>query len=432
MTILTAVIGVILLVLTLLSAAVNLSLRHFSRFRLAELLKSRDQEDRFDRLIEDRPMLVLTTATMRMACNLGIVLIIVRAFEHQFRGAAPGTLATTYALTFFISAALIMVFSVAIPNAWARYGAESLIAPCIPTMHALRIALSPVVSSLHLFDPLVRRLLGAPKESAANGADLLEREILDMVSEGERHGAVDEEEKEMIESVIEMRDRQVGSIMTPRTEIVGIEVSIPYDEVRRIVVDEGHSRLPVFEETIDNILGVLYVKDLIRIVRAEDFKVRELMRKVPFVPETKSLRDLLHEFQEQNVHFAVVLDEYGGTAGIITIEDILEELVGEITDEYEVPEPEPIQRIDERVAEVDARVNVHELNDEMDLNLPEEEDYDTVGGFVFSHLGRIPEAGFEFEHNGVRITILEAEERRIIRLRVERITAPSETANAES
>lgn len=432
MTLFTAVTGAILLVLTLLSAAVNLSLRHFSRFRLAELLKSRDQEDRFDRLIEDRPMLILATATARMACNLGIVLIIVDLLEPRLRVAGAHDVAGLYALIFVFSAALILVFSVAIPNAWARYGAESLIAPCIPALHALRITLTPIVLFLQLFDGLVRRLLGAPKESAANGADLLEREILDMVSEGERHGAVDEEEKEMIESVIELRDRQVVSIMTPRTEIVGIEASSTYDDVRKTVIEEGHSRLPVFEETIDNILGVLYVKDLIRIDRPESLSVRELMRKVPFIPETKFLRDLLHDFQEQNVHFAVVLDEYGGTAGIITIEDILEELVGEITDEYEQPEPEPIQLIDEHSADVDARVNVHELNDALDLKLPEEEDYDTVGGFVFSHLGRIPEAGDSFEHDGVRITILEAEERRVVRVRVERLAAPSETANAEA
>jgi CBS domain containing-hemolysin-like protein len=431
-TIFIAMAGVVLLVLTLLASALTLSLRQFSRFRLAELLKSRDQEDRFDRLIEDRAMFILTTSTVRMACNLGIMLILVRAFEARLRSVPPEDAAGTYALIFLISGALILVFSVAIPNAWARHGAEALIAPCIPMLHALRIALSPVVVFLHLFDGLVRRILGAPKEDEVSDADVLEREILNMVSEGERTGAVDVGEKEMIESVIELRDRQVVSIMTPRTEIIGIPADATYEDVRQTVIREGHSRMPVFEETIDNILGMLYVKDLLRVESPETFDVREIMRKVPFVPETKSLRDLLREFQEQKVHIAIVADEYGGTAGIVTIEDILEELVGEIVDEYEVHEPEPIQRIDERTVDVDARVGVTELNDAIGLRLPEDAEYDTVGGFVFSHLGRIPEPGYSFEHDAVRITILEAEERRVVRLRVARILAPSEPTAAES
>jgi CBS domain containing-hemolysin-like protein len=220
--------------------------------------------------------------------------------------------------------------------------------------------------------------------------------------------------------------------MTPRTEIIGIPADATYEDVRQTVIREGHSRMPVFEETIDNILGMLYVKDLLRVESPETFDVREIMRKVPFVPETKSLRDLLREFQEQKVHIAIVADEYGGTAGIVTIEDILEELVGEIVDEYEVHEPEPIQRIDERTVDVDARVGVTELNDAIGLRLPEDAEYDTVGGFVFSHLGRIPEPGYSFEHDAVRITILEAEERRVVRLRVARILAPSEPTAAES
>jgi CBS domain containing-hemolysin-like protein len=153
----------------------------------------------------------------------------------------------------------------------------------------------------------------------------------------------------------------------------------------------------------------------------ESFDARRVMRGVPFVPESKSLPDLLHEFQENKVHLAIVLDEYGGTAGLVTIEDILEELVGEIADEYEPPEPEPLVRVGPDQLEVDGRVRVDQINDELGVELPEDEDYDTVAGFVFSTLGRIPEAGEQFAHENLRFRILDAGPRKISRLAIERI-----------
>jgi CBS domain containing-hemolysin-like protein len=253
---------------------------------------------------------------------------------------------------------------------------------------------------------------------AKSYADELEQQILEMVSEGELHGAVDEEEKEMIESVIELTDTRVEEIMTPRTDVVAIPRDASLDEVLGTVRAKGHSRIPVYDDTIDTILGVLYAKDLLLRDERVPFDLSAIMRKVLFIPESKLVRELLREFQEQKLHIAVVLDEYGGTAGLVTIEDILEELVGEIRDEYDPTAPAELKLIDEGTAEVDARMRIDDLNDQLDIELPEDEDYETIGGFVFSRMGKIPKVGERYEHDNVAIQVIAAEARRIIRLRL--------------
>ena len=234
----------------------------------------------------------------------------------------------------------------------------------------------------------------------------------------------------MIESVIEFGDTDVGEIMTPRTDIVAIDKNASLADAKQLIADEGHSRIPVFEETIDNILGVLYAKDLLPFADNDDFEVARVMRSAPYIPDSKPVDELLQEFNDRKVHIAIVLDEYGGTAGLVTIEDILEELVGEIADEYEDAEPDPIQRIDDQTVEVDARVRVDVLNHELDLTLPEHDDYETIGGLVFSSLGRIPQVGETCSLDNVRISVLDAEERKINRLRLE-IAGPQERGHSD-
>jgi CBS domain containing-hemolysin-like protein len=257
-----------------------------------------------------------------------------------------------------------------------------------------------------------------PVRDAQSYADELEQEILDAISEGERHGAVDEEEKEMIESVIELTDTRVEEIMTPRTDVVAVPTDADLDVVLAAIRRKGHSRIPVYDKTIDTILGMLYAKDLLQRDRDTRFDVTAIMRKALFIPESKFVRELLREFQAQKVHIAVVLDEYGGTAGLVTIEDILEELVGEIRDEYDPTAPAELRRIDDSTVEVDARMRIDDLNDQLDIQLPENEDYETVGGFVFSRLGKIPTVGERWEHDNIGIQVVAAEPRRITRLRL--------------
>jgi magnesium and cobalt transporter len=244
---------------------------------------------------------------------------------------------------------------------------------------------------------------------------------LSVVEEGEKEGLVDEHEREMIESVIEFRDTTAGQIMTPRPEMVAIELPSALAEITRTVEETGHSRIPVYERTLDQIIGILYARDLLRYVGRppEKFDLRSAVRPALYVPESKPLRDLLQDFRLQKVHIAIVLDEYGGTTGLVTIEDILEELVGDISDEHEPAEPALLKRLSDNTWEADARVYIDELNRTIGLTLPEDAGFDTLGGFVTTTLGRIPTTGTSFEHANVKYTVLAAEPQKVNRLRIE-------------
>jgi CBS domain containing-hemolysin-like protein len=198
-------------------------------------------------------------------------------------------------------------------------------------------------------------------------------------------------------------------------------------QVKQTLEESGHSRIPVYNGTLDHVAGILYARDLLQFLGQATvrFDIRSAMRPAYFVPETRPLRDLLHDFRVKKVHIAIVLDEYGGTAGLVTIEDVLEELVGDISDEHEPLEPSMFKPLSETTAEVDARMYIDELNRRMGLNVPEDAGYDTIGGYVSTTLGRIPEPGTVFEQDGVRFTVLEAEPQKVNRVKVEVIPQPA-------
>lgn len=414
--------GWIVLITALLSCffgACNYALLDFSRRRLMDLLETRGLERRAVALEKYRTGLLLMTGLLRTVCNLVLLMAMVAWIAPPDVSHNWGLLVTALVL----SALVIAVAGVAIPVSWSRYAAEPLLARTLPMLRGFYVVLSPLMRAMHLFDPIVRRLLGVPP-TADDDATPLEQEILDAVSEGEERGLVDEDQKEMIEAVVEFPSITVDQIMTPRTEVQGIPLGATLDEIKRIFADAGHSRMPVYEDDLDHIAGVLYVKDLIPMLGSAPpgpLELRKILRDAVFVPETKTVRDLFAQFRHSNVHIAIVLDEYGGTAGLVTIEDIVEEIVGDIRDEYEKVSEEPplIRRIDDRTWDVHARVYVDDFNDELAAQLPDEEDYDTVGGFVFATLGRIPAAGESFDYHNLRFTVTDAEKTRVNTVRVE-------------
>ncbi|MBI4581708.1 MAG: HlyC/CorC family transporter [Planctomycetes bacterium] len=411
-------IGLILLTSITLFATAIVALQLMSRVRLAERLGEDVETERINRLVAAREEMVFSFSFVRLASILALVVLV----DHVagIKAGTRASIATQYAIVYFVSLVLAMTTGVAIPNAWARYGGDAFLVRGMPVLFALRRLLYPLVALQHACDAIVRRLAGIPKADVRQEeADQIEKEILGAVSEGELAGAVHEDEADMIESVLEFRDTSTGEIMTPRTEIVALPAGATAAEAKELITRTGHSRIPVFIENIDDIQGVLYAKDLLQLDDQTPFNPLELMRKVPFVPEAKRISDLLAELRQQKVHLAIVLDEYGGTAGLVTIEDILEEIVGEISDEYEEPEPDPMCRIDDHTLEVDARVHIDEVNEELGIELPEGDDYDTVGGFVFSTMGKIPATGEEMWFTNVRLRVIAAEERKINRLRVE-------------
>jgi putative hemolysin len=225
---------------------------------------------------------------------------------------------------------------------------------------------------------------------------------------GANEEELEEEEKEMIHGVVELADTEVKEIMLPRPDMICVEENSSLDQIREIVKERGHSRIPIYKENIDNITGIVYVKDLF-LNEAKAKKIANLSglaRKAHFVPETKKIDELLREFKRDKNHMAIVVDEYGGTAGLVTMEDILEEIVGEIQDEYDMEVP-PIQKLGGRTYRVDARVSIEDLNEELGTDVAEK-GFETVGGFIYDLVGSVPEQGkaLEYESDQMRLKIV--------------------------
>jgi putative hemolysin len=408
----------ILLLLVLTPASLfftmnNLALQSFSRMRLQEAFENAGRQNRFDQFVRHEESLAVTTGTLRLFCNVGIIFTIAFLLSQRH-----------FLLAFAVAAAVLEVFSLIIPHAWAKHAGESILPYTYPILLGCSYVLKPLLFVHQWHDRLVRRLAGVQDASPELEQEERQEEILNLVEQGKMEGYVDEDEMEMIENVLELGDTTAEEVMTPRTDIVAVEINNDLNTILETIRGKGYSRIPVYEGTIDHIIGLIYAKDLLTVIGLDTgaFNLREKLRPVYYVPETKLLRDLLHEFQTQKLHIAVVLDEYGGTAGIVTIEDILEELVGEIADEYEQTPAETFRTIDEQTYEVDARMYIDDINSELELELPEEEDYDTLGGFVFSHMGYIPKVGERFDYNNLQITITAAGPRAVKRLRIKKKT----------
>lgn len=324
-----------------------------------------------------------------------------------------------------VATLLLWLCTSVVASAIARYAAEGLIILSLPVLRAVTWTLYPLTRGMAVVDEIVRRLTGAN----VNSQEQAEAELLRSIEDTQREGGLDQEAAELLENVVEFSSTDVGEVMTPRTDIEGIELTDDLSSIRAFIIEAGHSRIPVYRENLDNIAGILYAKDLLPYLGADpsDFKLQPLLRQPIVVPETKSVREMLADFQQAEVHLAIIVDEYGGTAGLATIEDVLEELVGEIHDEHDPDdESEPeLTAIDERQAVVDGRFHIDDLNEQLGLSLPEDEEYDTIAGFVLAQLGRVPRAGEIVESDGARFTTIEATPTHIQRVRVELLAPPT-------
>ena len=250
-----------------------------------------------------------------------------------------------------------------------------------------------------------------------NDAQITAEELRLIVERGGEQGVLEAEEEQMINAVIELGERRLHEVMIPRIAIVSLPARSTLEETIDIVVEEGHSRIPVYEESIDEVIGILYAKDLLPFLKAGSDphpEIRSMLRPPVFVPESMSVDDLLHEFQRRKVHIAIVLDEYGGTAGLVTIEDLLEEIVGEIQDEFDTEEP-MVVRISDDEARIDGRADVDDLAELFDitLGLEDEDEYDTVGGLIYHRIGGVPKPGDQVQIDGLTLTVETTDGRRV-------------------
>jgi len=243
-------------------------------------------------------------------------------------------------------------------------------------------------------------------------------EMIAVVETGEEEGVIEEEEKEMFHSIFDLGDTNVREVMIPRVDIVAVEQSQSISDALERISQCGHSRLPVYDESIDKIVGVIYAKDILGVARSAEWDrpVRELKRDAIFVPDGKAVDDLLREFREEKVHLAIVVDEYGGTAGIVTLEDVLEEIVGEIQDEFD-PDDSLFSRVDEETAVVDAKISIDDLNEQFTINIPADR-HDTLGGYLYELIDRVPSEGEVVQENGIDFTIEKVNRQRISSVRL--------------
>jgi putative hemolysin len=309
-----------------------------------------------------------------------------------------------------------------VPLLIVRRDPERVLEALLPSFNVLARLLRPVTGTLMRLVAARRDRQGAPP--AAGGVNDQAGEAASAyLDAGEQGGLIERDERKLLQSIVEFGDTLVREVMTPRPDIVAIESRATLGELRALLREQGYSRMPVFRDSLDNILGFVFVKDVIHVQDegAAPDALASLMRSAYFVPETKRVSELLKEFQRQQVQIAVVVDEYGGTAGLVTLEDLLEEIVGEIRDEYD-RESEPVTGEGDGVFVVSGKADIDLASERLGVHI-EREGFDTVGGYVLSRLGRVPAVGETFEIDGLKVEVLDAERRRVHRVRIRRQTA---------
>jgi len=411
-----------LLILDLGVAAARVGLLNLRPLRLLSLREqSSERVERTLSLIEDarlRPTLRFSQTFVRVSFA-GLILLLV----YQALVESP------YIIAIFLGIILLIAFSMMVveftvegyilrePERWGLY--------LEPFARVLVLIMTPFVFLPVMF---LRSQWPAPV-----AAQMTEDELKNWVDTEQEDGGLEREERQMIYSIFQFGDTLVREIMVPRMDVLALEVTNSLTEAVQLFLKSGHSRLPVYEDDIDNVIGLLYAKDLLHTMGEllKNSSLREMLRPAYFVPDTKKVDALLAEMQTQRIHMAIVVDEYGGMAGIVTLEDIIEEIIGEIQDEYDSSEEELMQQVEEDEYIFHARIDLNNFNEVMNSHLPKIES-DTLGGFLYDHFGRIPHAGETIQTDGLLLTIEQVSGRRIRRVRARKLTDREEETYANS
>ena len=425
----------LLVALIVLHAVISLSaasLEHSRTVYLRERSESGDRRARRAlRLTDDPVRLTITTQTLLTFIRVAFVAILTVQIaeplivqEQQLGRLLIPELGYTAVLA--PAALLAYILGDLLPGAVGKAHADRIAPWCAWLMRMLQVLLNPIVFVLVRMRDAAARAGGG----AETGSAVTPEEIIDMVDAGERGGTIEDEEAEMILSVLEFDETFVREVMVPRLDISAVEVDEPLREALRLIIESGHSRIPVYEDEIDNICGVLYAKDLLNVwySNLHHSTIRDLMRPPHFIPETKRADALFKDFQAGKIHIAIVVDEYGSTAGVVTLEDLIEEIVGDIRDEYDQTEVVMYVQHNEHEYTVDAGINLHDFNSLLDVTLPTEGN-DSLGGFIYTQIGHVPEEGetVEFDRVHLRIESLEG-----VRIRKVHVTVqPLPTADGD-
>jgi CBS domain containing-hemolysin-like protein len=392
------IVAVVLIGVAGLFAATDAAISTVSMARVEELVRDeRPGAVRLAKVMVERPRFINLVVLLRIACEVSAT-VLLAAFLDDYLGVSWG----------LVSAAAIMtvVSFVAIgvgPRTVGRQNAYSISLLAALPLQAISVVLTPVSRLLVLLGNAL-----TPGRGFRNGPFASEIELREVVDLAQQRGVVADDERRMIQSVFELGDTPAREVMVPRTEMVWIEADKTAGQATSLAVRSGHSRIPVIGENVDDILGVVYLKDLVQKTyyshnSGRDTEVSEVMRPAVFVPDSKPLDALLREMQRDRVHMVLLVDEYGAIAGLVTIEDVLEEIVGEIADEYDTDEVAPVEELGDRQYRVSARLPIEDLGELYDIQFDEDFDVDTVGGLVAFELGRVPLPGAEVTWDGLRL-----------------------------
>ena len=401
------------------------ALLSFSKIRRAQLRELEDPRvEPVEKLLATPERLLITLLVADTLLNVGAAVSITVFVSRVFDSYVP-------AIAVGIAAFLIMTFGEVGPKAFAASNPEKWALRVAPFVLALQRVLWPIVRAYEALNHFMFRSMG-DKGRRAQKLLQSEDEVRTLIALGAEEGVLEQKEEDMLHSVIEFSQTTAREIMVPRIDMVAVAADAQLDHVRAYILDSGYSRIPVYQGTVDNVIGVLYVKDLLLHYvekRAGTVSVRELMREPFFVPESKKLDDVLAEIREKRMHVAIVIDEFGGTAGMLTLEDVIEEIVGDIFDEYDL-RTDPVRKLDPVTAVVDARIHVADVNRALDLEIPEGDGYDTVAGFIYYQLGRLGKEGEVVHGPGFDMVVEKVTNRRILRARIVR-HGDAEAAAAE-
>ena len=400
------------IVLTTFAATGAQVLNEFAKHDLEEYCERRGKKNLFGTILGLEDRMALGAETLRIIATT----VTICAAVGWLPGAAK---LGEYTVAHWFSVVAMLSIIMLAANSWIPFGISQICAAAFlfrtwRVWSAVSLVVWPLMVGSQFVRELVQRATGAEEDEDEEEA--LEDEIRSIVSEGEREGLVDEDEREMIEGVIELDEKDVGSIMTPRFKVDSLDVNTNWSEMLEFVVECGRTRIPVFEDSKDNIVGILYTKDLLRESLRPESKRKplvKLLREPIRVPETKLLDEMLEEFRNLRIHLAIVRGEYGGMIGVVTIEDVLEEIVGEIVDETDNEQREDICVTSEGVAEVLGIAHVEVVNEVLGLQLPEDEEFDTIGGLIMDQLKEVPRVGRQVVIGNATFTIKQASRRAI-------------------
>ncbi|WP_322509633.1 hemolysin family protein [Anaerolinea sp.] len=409
-----------ILLLDLLFSAVRGSVINARLPSLMEMGEERPEKVRDSIAVLQKPRLRTTVRVMLFWTHLFIIFLGLMLMQNLF----PQTRMELWLLG-LVLIGLIVLFLEHLVEGGVLEHAEEWTIRFTPLARFLDGLFSPLTT------PLLH-LLGSPQALQQRFISVTESELRTWVKEGEPEGSLDQDEREMIYSIFHFGEKLCREIMVPRIDMSAVEIQTPLEEVIQILTRTGHSRLPVYEETVDNIIGLLYAKDLLK-VRPEEGQtlesLRNILRPAYFVPEAKRVKDLLEEMQEQRIHMAIVVDEYGGVAGLVTLEDIVEEIVGEIRDEYDQSEEQPYQKISEDEYLFQARIDLDDFNEIMGTHI-EKDLADTIGGLMYGLIGQVPTGGETVQIENVLLKVEQVTGRRIRKVRATRIHPVSDEHSA--